>query len=1537
MSDKSRKVQLTTEVDTSKTKAGFAEVKRDAKDMAQEVSTAGKAAGAGMDAIGEGAKRASATMAREEGKLSASIKRATFGLETLGKSASEKFAIKIDTQGLDAAKFQPALVRLRELEAGLQKTGISAGQTAAALRMVPAQFTDIATSLAGGQSPLTVLMQQGGQLKDSFGGIGPAAKALGGYVASLVTPATLAAAAMGGLAAAYVMGAAESEEFNKQIILSGNAAGVTAGQLASMAAGVSAVVGTQGKAAEVLAMLVGTGRVASDVLSGATVAIVSLSESAGASVEDLVKDFAELGKAPAEAVVKLNDKYRFLTEAVYEQIVALEKQGRADAAAEVAQKALADALTGRAASVRDNAGLMESAWRGVAGVAKGAWDAMLNVGRQDTQDQVLGKMREQLASMQAMRKFNASVFGSASKSGPELALEQSISNLQTKGLQDAAGTRRQAVQRQIDDAGIGAAQALEKQREGLAKGAAKVEGELKKYRDNLDKIRLANPNSPMLSANLIAADEAAIKDKYAEKVPKAPKGPKVSEEERALERYRNLVDDLAAKQDGFSATFNNDVAALHKGWLLSGDSVAVYDKAFDNLLKKQPYFVDQQRAAAEAEREFARERKKRFDDIEQGYEREVRSAEQSAKSVADRVQAMVDEEAALERSRTLNISLAQALEDVHTARLEDARALALADGEQERADALTAEINARRELARLTDRKATRDESTAGLKDFLKADIGTDFAAGFDKASQSLGVFAESLTKLSKVQGDYNKLRASGTLNAADTQALDSKFAEQQLSSYASLTGAAKGFFKEQSQGYKALQTAEQVLRAFELASTAQRIAAKFAEGSAVAAVGVANQAAGDPYTAFPRMAAMAAAMAGLGFAVGGAFGSSGSEPLPSNKGAGTVLGDSSKASESITNAIDGLSDIDSLTMQYSAQMAASLRNIEGNIGGLASLLVQSGGMQSSAFGVVEGFQSNAIGKTLGSTLGGAQLGSMIGGLLGPLGLIGGAVLGGLFKDVIGKLFGTKTSIVGQGITAGGQSVGSILDGGFQAQYFTDVNTKKKAFGLTYSNKTRTQYTDADAQMERQIGSIFGNFSQLLLSASQPLGRDLGQVSGAIRGFVVDIGRVDLKGLTGEQISERLTNVFSAAGDSLAASALGGLQDFQKVGEGYLQTVVRTASGVEEARVVLAGLAVAAVNYASIGNKQGDVGAELVRESLLATEALGGVADMLAVLDGDAKELAATYKTLVDVRSSLSLMGFDSDALGFSLVQGAGGLDALASSLKDFSDGFLSDSEQVGVKLQKMVGQFSKLGLALPDSGAGFAALVRGIDTSSDAGKQLLGNVLQLSGGFSELLKALQGVGSGIESEIERIRGLTGSGGAQSMAQIQASFAINTAQARAGDQAAIDALPGLSRALLEASSTQASSSAEVALLQARTLGSLQETLRLITDPTARAGKVPAFATGGDHLGGLRLVGERGAEIEATGPARYWDAATTARMLSGGGSDDLAPLLRSVLALLEQIRGDQVTGDVQLARNTGQLLTVITRLVREGDRLAVTTG
>jgi phage-related minor tail protein len=279
----------------------------------------------------------------------------------------------------------------------------SAAQTRAALRQVPAQLTDIVVSLQSGQAPLTVFLQQGGQLRDMFGSAGAAAKALGGYVVSLINPFTVAAGAGLVLALAYNQGSHEADLYTKALVMNGNAVATTTGQMADMARHISATVGTQGAAAEAVAEIASTSQVAAHNLEEFGQEAVLAQKYIGKSVQDTAKDFAELGKAPVDASRKLNDQYHYLTFATFAQIKALDEQGRHEEALELAQRTYSQSMTERANKLKANLGPIEGAWKGVGDWAKKAWDNMLNIGREDTLEQKLAKVAERIKKTEQAR------------------------------------------------------------------------------------------------------------------------------------------------------------------------------------------------------------------------------------------------------------------------------------------------------------------------------------------------------------------------------------------------------------------------------------------------------------------------------------------------------------------------------------------------------------------------------------------------------------------------------------------------------------------------------------------------------------------------------------------------------------------------------------------------------------------------------------------------------------------------------------------------------------------------------------------------------------------------------------------------------------------------------------------------------------------------------------------------------------------------------------------------------------------------------
>jgi phage-related minor tail protein len=303
--------------------------------------------------------------------------------------------------------------------------GQSAKQTAAAMRMLPAQVTDITTSLASGMPVWMVAIQQGGQIKDSFGGVGPAFKAITGAITPLVAGLGTLALVGGSVAAAYYQGSKEGDEFRRSLILTGNASGTTAAQMDDMARrAAGAAESTRGATAAAVAQLAGTGQVAGDQLERFSAAAVRWEKATGIAVASTAEQFKALGKDPVAATIKLNEETNFLTKEVWAQITALERQGKTTDAAAVAQGAWADTIESRAKEMQGNLGSIERAWNGVTGAAKKAWDAMLNIGREDTAGQKIESLQARIAETQRKLESGFGETGGGAATGRAMGVER---------------------------------------------------------------------------------------------------------------------------------------------------------------------------------------------------------------------------------------------------------------------------------------------------------------------------------------------------------------------------------------------------------------------------------------------------------------------------------------------------------------------------------------------------------------------------------------------------------------------------------------------------------------------------------------------------------------------------------------------------------------------------------------------------------------------------------------------------------------------------------------------------------------------------------------------------------------------------------------------------------------------------------------------------------------------------------------------------------------------------------------------------------
>lgn len=292
--------------------------------------------------------------------------------DTLGMTRSQQLAYNaaLRTSGpvLDEIVQKLARAEAAAKRSGkeLNAYGVSAAQQAAAMRGVPAQITDIAVSLQGGQNPLTVFLQQGGQLKDMFGGIRPAAAALASQLLSMINPLTAAAAATAALGVAWYQVGEAQRQAELALVTTGNYAGTSAEQIAALARQMDNLGGvTRGKALAALTQVAASGRFTGEQFRLVSESAAEMEGATGQSIDTTIDKFKQLAKDPVEGLLKLNEEEHFLTRAQLDRVTALQEEGRQQDAVTEAIRIYHASLGDVSAKARESLSGVSEWWKAV--------------------------------------------------------------------------------------------------------------------------------------------------------------------------------------------------------------------------------------------------------------------------------------------------------------------------------------------------------------------------------------------------------------------------------------------------------------------------------------------------------------------------------------------------------------------------------------------------------------------------------------------------------------------------------------------------------------------------------------------------------------------------------------------------------------------------------------------------------------------------------------------------------------------------------------------------------------------------------------------------------------------------------------------------------------------------------------------------------------------------------------------------------------------------------------------------------------------
>ena len=626
-----------------------------------------------------------------------------------------------------------------------------------------------------------------------------------------------------------------------------------------------------------------------------------------------------------------------------------------------------------------------------------------------------------------------------------------------------------------------------------------------------------------------------------------------------------------------------------------------------------------------------------------------------------------------------------------------ARAEKAAEELQKRIDGYKNELKALKALLPLQD-EYTKMLALTAKKNMLEtgrtpgqilADGFGEAGAAIAKMSDAYKSFGDDMAKVNKYVADQKEmLKAKGEGTPENLAKVDQEVAAKRIQinsqMYASLAGAAKGFFTENSKGYQAMSKAEKAFRTIELAMATKAAVEKMAlmgeelatklfsittttaatqasvpivaaaEGemaAAAAPAAVLNAAQMPGPLAFAGAAAMIALIAALGVSMSGG----GATPdfkaeRQAAAGKGSVFGDTGAKSESISKALENISANSEIANQYNNGMLNALKNIESSLTGLAKITIRSGA-QAAVRNI------SGMGTTHNSTT-------------------------GKIFDPGHILFSVKKSLVDSGLLQQAQTLSEIMQGGTNITGYATVETKSKRWGKTKTS-TEEELTKLDGNLQKQFTDVIKGMASAITESAKVLNLNGADFTAALGNFVVDIGHISLHDLSGEQIQEQFAAVFSKMGDDMAMTALPVLEKYQNAGEGYLETLMRVTSAVATVDGI----------FKTVGTTFGQVGLAGVEAKMHLIDLAGGLNTLSGLVSGffekfytDAEQKATLAANVSQKLISLGITGLD--------VTAKDGREAFRRVVEQYKD----TNSEVFIELLKLSDSVDKLAPAFEDA-----------------------------------------------------------------------------------------------------------------------------------------------------------------------------------------------------------------------------------------------
>ncbi len=528
-------------------------------------------------------------------------------------------------------------------------------------------------------------------------------------------------------------------------------------------------------------------------------------------------------------------------------------------------------------------------------------------------------------------------------------------------------------------------------------------------------------------------------------------------------------------------------------------------------------------------------------------------------------------------------------------------------------------------------------------------------AGAFDNMVNSIAENTKALAENAKMQkvnektSDPAEKAANSLIYAKQEAKLNADNLKANITGAAQMAGAASKMFDQKSTAAKAFHAVEVGLGVARMAMDAVEMARTITKTALNVAAGAAAMFKDMGPWGFAGVAAMLAVMAGLGVAASSSGGGGTQAPPETSKGTGTVLGDSTAVSESVSKTWDLLKSIHASEYSELRGINAGVSALKTGTESTINKLFQSGGIKDIAAPKISGWESfvNAMGP--------------------------------FWRGIFGS---AKTEVTGGGIQTGATSVGNIMNG--QSISGQEYTTIKKTVSSWFSSD-KVSYSEMlsglDSGITDSLTMVYKAMGTTMLSLAKSFGGDLTtQVSSTI----IPALKVELRGLSGADAAKVLNGVISATLDGMASNVFGAiLKQYQKLGEGMLETAVRVASEIA------------------------------VVKDALAQSGLKLSTNFIAVSD--------------------------------SIVQAAGSIKDFQAAFETYYSAFYSDSEKTTRTYNSLSSALSDVNLTLAGTRAGYRKQIEALDMTNSLDQQRYSTLINLAGAADTYYTSLEKISASMK------------------------------------------------------------------------------------------------------------------------------------------------------------------------------------------------